>query len=332
MKLSIIIAAFNVEAFIKKCIKSCVYQTLAKSEYEIIIVDDGSTDSTLEIVNQLSKSIGNLRVFTQPNSGLGASRNTGLKHSTGDYIWFIDGDDYIDENCIEDFIQIIGKKNLDVLVLNYTPVDSDYKALTKSVSPIYNGQPVISGSSFYNSNYSISYTPLFVFKRNLFTDYDILFKERINMQDSEILPKLMINTNRLSFFGKNAYYYVQHPNSFTNTTDGEKRLKYFQSMIEVHQSLNNFRHKIITKDETLAKTIKLKLDAVHVNVLVHLIYFVYKDERLKEIIELLTANEFYPLKAKVKGKMMWFKLGINFNPILAKNMIDLLRKINAAKS
>lgn len=331
MKLSIIIAAYNVAAFIEKCIESCANQSLAKTDYEIIIVDDGSTDNTLEIVNQLSQRIDNLRIFTQPNSGLGASRNTGLKHSTGEYLWFIDGDDYIDENCIVDFVQIIEQKNLDVLVLNYTPVDSEYKALSKSVAPVYNGHDVITGSGFYNSNYSLSYTPLFVFKRSLFTDHNVLFKERINMQDSEILPKLMVNTKRLSFFGKNAYYYVQHPNSFTNTTNGEKRLKYFQSMIEVHQSLNDFRHTIITKDKVLAETIQLKLEALHLNVLFHLVYFGYKNERLKEIIELLRENEFYPLKAKVKGKMMLFKAGINFNPVLTKNTIDFLRKINARK-
>lgn len=331
MKLSIIIAAYNVEAFVEKCIESCANQTLAKTDYEIIIVDDGSTDNTLEIVNQLSNSIDNLRIFTQTNSGLGASRNSGLKHSTGDYVWFIDGDDYIDENCIADFVQIIEQKNLDVLVLNYTPVDSDYKALSKSVAPVYNGQDVISGSGFYSINYSLSYTPLFVFRRNLFVDNNVLFKERINMQDSEILPKLMINTNRLSFFGKNAYYYVQHPNSFTNTTNGEKRLKYFQSMIEVYQSLNDFRQAIIAKDKILADTIQLKLEALHLNVLFHLVYFGYKKETLGKIIELLRENEFYPLKAKVKGKMKWFKVGINFNPFFAKNTIDFLRKINARK-
>lgn len=331
MKLSIIIAAYNVEAFIEKCIESCANQSLAKTDYEIIVVDDGSTDNTLKIVNELGNSTNNLKIVTQLNSGLGASRNSGLKHSTGDHVWFIDGDDYVDEDCIAEFVQIIEQKNLDVLVLNYTPVDSDYKALSKSVAPVYNGHDVISGTSFYNFNYSLSYTPLFVFKRNLFTDHNVLFKERINMQDSEILPKLMVNTNRLSFFGKNAYYYVQHPNSFTNTTNGEKRLKYFQSMIEVHQSLKDFRHTIIAQDKILAETIQLKLEALHLNVLFHLVYFGYKNDRLKEIIELLRENEFYPLKAKVKGKMMWFKVGINFNPVLTKKTIDFLRKINARK-
>ena len=278
------------------------------------------------MLESLQSKISNLVIINQKNSGLGAARNTALKQAKGECVWFIDGDDYIDENCIADFVQIIEQKNLDVLVLNYTPVDSDYKVLSKSVAPVYGGKDVISGSGFYSINYSLSYTPLFVFRRNLFVDHNVLFKERINMQDSEILPKLMVNTNRLSFFGKNAYYYVQQENSFTNSVNGLKRYKYFESIIEVQNSLNNFRNEILTKDVILAEAIQLKMDSLHTVVFNHLVYFRYQGKWLAEIIQLLRTNDFYPLKHTAIGKMKYVKKCLNSNPFLTKKVIDYLRK------
>jgi glycosyltransferase involved in cell wall biosynthesis len=120
VKLSIIIAAYNVEKFIEKCIYSCVHQNFDKSLYEIVVVNDGSKDNTTKILNKLETKIENLHTIYQENSGLGASRNIGLKNALGDYVWFIDGDDYIENNCLEAMLKLLTEEQSDVLVLNYT--------------------------------------------------------------------------------------------------------------------------------------------------------------------------------------------------------------------
>lgn len=326
MVLSIIIAAYNVEAFIEKCILSVSKQSLLPKFYEILVINDGSTDNTLTLLNELQKKVSNLRIISQENSGLGASRNTGLQYSLGDYLWFIDGDDYIEENCLDGMVGILSEEQLDVLVLNYTVVDSSYKILSSDVKPFANGNKILSGSDFYSLNYSKNYTWLFIFNKKLFTENGISFKERINMQDSEILPKLMFYAKKISFFDKNSYFYVQQENSFTNSINGLKRYKYFESIIEVRNSLNTFRNEIILKDAILAQTILLKMDSLHTVVFNHLIYFRYERKWLTDIIQLLRTNEFYPLKYNANGKIKYVKMGMNSNPFITKKVIDYLRK------
>ncbi len=126
MKLSILIAAYNVEKFIKKCILSCASQNLEVTTYEIIVVNDGSTDGTLNLLENLKKEITNLVVINQNNSGLGAARNTALKHAKGEYVWFIDGDDYIAKNSLTEILSAIALNKLEVLVLNYEVVNDNF--------------------------------------------------------------------------------------------------------------------------------------------------------------------------------------------------------------
>lgn len=326
MKISIIIAAYNVEKFIEKCIYSCVHQNIFKTDYEILVVNDGSTDATADVLNKLTVDVKNLQVIHQENAGLGACRNTGLKHSKGKYVWFIDGDDYLEENILQNIVNEIEKSNLDVLVLNYTTVDEQYNTIATSLNKVAGVKNVVAGSEFYKYNYINSYTWLFVFKRNLFLNGEITFRENINMQDSEILPKLLINTHRLAFLNKVCYYYVQQVNSFTNNSNGQKRFKYFESIIEVRYSLQNFLTKKVANDSSMKIGIEKKLEAMQSIVFMHLIFFAYEREWLNKIIKLLKHNEFYPLKYKAKGKMKIIKYGMNMNPLLTKMIIDFMRK------
>ena len=88
MILSIIIPVYNVEDYIIKCLNSCVSQDIPLESYEIIAVNDGSKDSSLQKLNQFSKDYSNIRVISQENKGLSGARNTGLREAKGDYIWF----------------------------------------------------------------------------------------------------------------------------------------------------------------------------------------------------------------------------------------------------
>lgn len=100
MFLSIIIPVYNKEDYISDCVDSCLNQDLASDEYEIICVNDGSVDRSLEILNRYQTQHSNLRVITQENGGLSSARNTGLNAATGEYVWFLDADDFIASNCL----------------------------------------------------------------------------------------------------------------------------------------------------------------------------------------------------------------------------------------
>ncbi|HDM8070133.1 glycosyltransferase family 2 protein [Vibrio harveyi] len=115
MKISILIAAYNVERYIEKCIKSCINQTY--KNIEIIVVNDGSTDKTAEVISKIADP--RLKVITQKNSGLIDARKSGLRNATGDYILFLDGDDWIKNSTIEKLLGKAISGNFDIVGFKY---------------------------------------------------------------------------------------------------------------------------------------------------------------------------------------------------------------------
>lgn len=327
MKLSIVIAAYNVEKFITKCIHSCLNQDILEYEYEIVVVNDGSIDSTRDILNSLQQQVSNLKVIHQENKGLGAARNTGIRNAKGRYLWFIDGDDYLEDNCLKNIMYKLDFRELDILALNYTLVDENYDLISKNCSTCDIENSTVSGSKFYASNYEQSYSWLYICRKSLFTQYDVCFKEKINMQDSEIFPKLLINADKVAFLDKTCYYYVQHKNSYTNSSNGNKRYNYFKSIIEVEKSLSDFQNSIQNEDDEISIGLKKKIEAIDKIIFYHLVFFRYEKEWLIKCINLLKSNGFYPLRFNAKGKLFIIKFGMNIFPIFTKKIIDIYIKL-----
>ena len=114
MRLSIIIPAYNVDQYLDRCIESCESQDIHQNDYEIIIVNDGSCDKSLNIANALANKYSNVNVISQENQGLSIARNTGMTLAKGNYIWFVDSDDYIVKNCVGSVLALCEKNDLDI--------------------------------------------------------------------------------------------------------------------------------------------------------------------------------------------------------------------------
>ena len=112
-KLSIIIPVYNIENYLERCINSIIAQNI--NECEIILVDDGSTDTSSNICDFYSKQYDYIHTIHQINQGLSCARNTGIKNAKGDYIWFIDGDDYIENNALRIILDQISS-NSDIYI------------------------------------------------------------------------------------------------------------------------------------------------------------------------------------------------------------------------
>lgn len=95
IKLTIIIPVYNVEKYVGRCIESCLKQDLSPKEYEILVVNDGSKDGSIDIVRRYARENENIRIIEQENAGLSAARNHGIKEARGEYLWFVDSDDDI---------------------------------------------------------------------------------------------------------------------------------------------------------------------------------------------------------------------------------------------
>jgi glycosyltransferase involved in cell wall biosynthesis len=117
-KISILIPAYNVDQYVDACLDSCLNQDLPRNEYEIIVVNDGSTDDTLSHLKTYSSRYDNICVMSQQNKGLGITRNTLIDAAHGKYFWFVDADDTITRNCLGNVLSVLETDDLDILSIS----------------------------------------------------------------------------------------------------------------------------------------------------------------------------------------------------------------------
>lgn len=323
MKLSILIAAYNIEKFIKKCVESCFEKTLV-DDYEIIVINDGSEDGTLDILESLRTEISNLRIITRENSGLGATRNIGIQEARGEYIWIIDGDDFVSDGFIKKLFSNF-ESNRDIYAININVVSSDYNLISVKYPPNFMDK-IFTGKEYYHKNYQDNYTWQYIFKKNIFLNNKLFFKNRINMQDSELLPKILFHTRSVQYIDEVGYNYVQHQQSFTNTNNPEKRYFYFVSINVVKESLEDFALSIKGEDEDFYQIILLKINSLHKIVFNHLVHYRYNAYWFRKNIDFLKSKNFFPLKYKAEGKMKLVKWGINNFPMQTNFLLNFFRK------
>lgn len=210
LKFSLIIPVYNVEKYLKQCIESCVFQDMRNDEYEIIVVNDGSTDNSLNILNDLTKKYKNIFVQSQVNGGLSSARNAGLKIARGEYIWFIDSDDWIEEKVLNGLYEECIKSDLDCLSLYYQRVTED----GRDFYPIYTDKratnKVVDGTLFLNNYLSDSFlVPTFIFKRIVWLENAFEFKKGIVFEDLELIPMVIAKMQRVKSWPNVVYNYRQ---------------------------------------------------------------------------------------------------------------------------
>ena len=123
--LSVIVPVYNVAPYLRDCLDSLLAQGFSEGEYEVIVVDDGSTDSSLEIIQKYARENSCIHCIHQSNAGVSAARNTGLDKATGEYVAFIDGDDFLAAGVLKLFCDEAKKRTADMLVYGFAKVHED---------------------------------------------------------------------------------------------------------------------------------------------------------------------------------------------------------------
>ncbi len=223
MILSVVIPAHNGQDFLKKCIHSLLSQDLDSTQYEIIVVNDGSTDQTVATVESISKEFSNVRLFTQENRGEGGARNTGLKIAQGEYILFVDHDDYVIPGSLHQLLSIAKNKNLDILMADFYNQNKDEKPV-KNHKYIHNSSEIMSGREFMEKN-SISWNPwVYLFRKDFLKENSILFKENMGFVDTEFCLKNLFFAKKVSYTPIFFYTWVWHSNSMSHGRWSEKKI------------------------------------------------------------------------------------------------------------
>lgn len=211
--LSMIIPIYNVERYLEKCLDTCLKQLY--QSYEIICVNDGSTDQSGSILNRYAKRYPDIiRVFHTKNNGVSMARNIGLENAKGKFVWFIDPDDYIEEDILPDIIKYLD--NIDLLMLPYLEVTDNGKVCNREHGP--NASEVVTRSDFkkYAVDNSINRVWKYVVLRSILIDNNILFGEGIvRSEDRAFTFFLKYKIQNYSIYDKVAYYYRLSEHSAT---------------------------------------------------------------------------------------------------------------------
>ena len=209
-KISVIVPVYNVEQYLRRCLDSLVNQTL--NDIEIIVVNDGSPDDSQAIIDEYACKYENIRAFKKANGGLSDARNFGLEYVTGEYVAFVDSDDYVQKDMYEKMYSKAKENDFDMVVCNLSYV---YPGKLMEVNSHIENDTTDIKKSMINI-YPAAWNKLY--KRNLF-DHDVRFKKGVWFEDVEFLYRLLPYVKSIGVVKEPFYQYVQREGSITSTVN-----------------------------------------------------------------------------------------------------------------
>ena len=360
IKLSFIVPVYNVEQYLRKCVESLIKQDF--SNYEIILVDDGSTDdsgaicdtyvsendemSRADTLNEpLSLNDGKpqIRVIHQTNAGLSAARNTGIQAAEGEYVCFVDSDDYWEPNVLDGLMEQIERDKLDVLRFKYqhvrlvesreSRVESKYEIFNPYKQSPYRDDDysaeVVDGVSFLNTRMGTAcYAVMFIIRRDLIigdhTHYTLhitpekdncLFTEGIYFEDTDWTPRMLAKAQRVASTDTIVYNYLVRQGSITKAIDRKKQKKVLDDKMRLIGELQRQAEEL--KEQSRDSRWYQRMISDTVISIINIISTSFYAER-KSYLERLRELQVFPICSRgLKARL------INFSPRIAVAILHL---------
>lgn len=237
-KISVIVPIYNSEKYLEHCINSIINQTY--KNLEIILVDNKSTDCSLEICERFLTKDTRIKLFLEEHPGAAYARNCGISHVTGDYLTFVDSDDYLLENAYELLINRIEETSADIVCYSYNVVDNEgcplgyYEPqLSRYMSKkLYSG---VEAAKIYITSDDIGgFGWNKIFRTSYLKKSEIRFDEsKTAYEDMVSIFALIINCSKVTFFNEKLYYYRQTPFSLTHTNYKKKEYEFQDSVNKI---------------------------------------------------------------------------------------------------
>lgn len=310
MKLSLIIPVYNVEQYIARCLRSCLFQPdVTTDDYELVIVNDGTKDNSMLVVEEMVRGINNVTIINQDNQGLSMARNAGLKAATGEYVWFIDSDDWIEDNCLSGIIERLERTKVDVLQLQYknvynddTPCDEHYS----TIKGIGNSKKWMVENSYFTA------VQFMIYRREFLLQNNLKFYPGIYHEDSEFKPKAVYLSNTCASYDKIAYnYFKGNSASITAVLKLKNGVDLFTVMnsllafVQEHKIKGIYRRSFYTQIGYAMKTVLRTLNSVNDDEAAILRQMMRDNRHLFRCM--CEANEF---KVQVGGLLMYMSLDL----------------------
>lgn len=327
MELSVIIPAYNAGNYINSCVSSLYDQGLDLTAFEVIIINDGSTDGSLLQIQELARRHTNIIVIDQQNKGLSATRNIGISRASGRYVFFLDSDDFVYPNSLQILIEKAIQFDLDVLRFDYWRVDEAGNRLSQSdhfekrkAFDTHLGDGLFLFKNIYNQEF---FSCLSFVKRDLLLQQHLYFIEGMFFEDVEFSIKLSLVATRTMYMALPIYAYRQHANSILHTFNKKKA----EDVILIASNLQNYLDDV-SLDSEFKAIIKENITQLMVSVLIKMAGPQLYQERksLFRFMRMKHVKHLYPTskKRELVVSLLFNALGIYVVSIL--HWVILLRE------
>ncbi len=217
---SVIVAAYNVERYIEKCVESLMGQTY--HHLEILLIDDGSTDKSGKICDQYAESDSRIRVIHQKNAGIAEVRNKGLSEATGQYLMYVDGDDFVDKDYVQSAVLCAEKYKADIVIIDFEEIEEntgrrDRWSMNIPRNKVMDAKRMpsllITAPCMWNKLY----------KRSFWEETGLTYPSGRNFEDLTMTPRLLSKASRIVYLqSEPLYYYMLHSGSIMRSRNFEK--------------------------------------------------------------------------------------------------------------
>ena len=319
IKLSIIMPVYNVDLYLEDCLESLVNQDVTNEDYEIICINDGSTDTSGEILKDYANKYNNIKVINKENGGVSSARNTGIDTAKGKYIWFVDSDDFVAKGCISYILKAIDKHSPDVIRFFYKHVKESSKYSEVCAETINNVNGKLYKGRTAGLNVCTIINSEIIHNNNLRFNSDMKYGEDIMfMYYVYVYSKGEIWTLFNNYF----YYYRDRENSAMNTRTAEIYTRRTKDLLYMSNVYKEAVDKKISSDEEIIKNTK---NRQYLALLGALTIMPRSNLDYKKTMKALKEQGLYPFpwilwhaknqKSKKKKLVEGFKLFFKFRPV-----------------
>ena len=244
IKYSFIVPVYNTEKYLKKCLDSLVNQTY--KDFEIIVVNDGSTDKSSSIISKYQKKYKNIIVINKENEGLSMARNRGVQKSSGKYIIFVDSDDYVSNKLLEEVDKKIDDS--DILRFQIATEDEEYTKINEYHEEGFESMCGYDAFKDLSSYHFVEPAWCYVIRKNYYIENKFSFKKGVYHEDFGLIPYVIYKARKVKSIDFIGYYYIQRNGSIMNNNDYKKTVKKAFDMLEQYKTMRLFAKNINRKN------------------------------------------------------------------------------------
>lgn len=309
LKLSYIVPVYNVERYLSKCLNSLLSQGFESGEYEIILVNDGSKDNSQYICENYARANSNISLFNKENGGVSSARNLGLEHATGEFVVFIDADDYVIDNAYSYIFNNFVTKDVDIvrywttIVNEETPTNIDYTG-----EIIFKG----TGHEFIKTFGLETFCCASIYRRSYLLENSLRFKKYRIGEDFLFSSSVLLTNPSIVSTSCNIYRYVKHANTASTLRKKEYARKCVEDQLEINEDLINQIQTLTSCDDLLYKKCSASLKNKMRLIISRAMSAEYSNKEFEAIVLRCKGQGLIPLDVNGSTKQKVIALTVNF--------------------